>query len=176
MTFFDPEDSFLDWLLKYAKDRIVYDLGCGSAEFLVRIWRRGIRGIGIDKNADTLIEDPEVRRRTLCADTTEFQPLRRYENALMLFCRPSHDGWVSKTIYKIHPSCEILYISKPGNRHVDLPGIDAKRLLAPGCRMEDVWQLLRPLSELNDRDYARAGIDRLIAMRLGNDLMGDPDD
>jgi hypothetical protein len=172
MTFFQPEDTFLDWLKAYANDRIVYDVGCGNGEFLQRMWGKKIHAIGLDLYADENIKDETVRRLTMCTDARESLTLKRSKD-LLLFCRPSHTGWVAETLDNLGPDSEVLYISKPGNQYVDLVDFTVSLLPAPGLVEEQVLQVQRPFPRhRGPPDLVRAGVARFTAQveAAGEDL------
>lgn len=141
MVFFEPRDEFLVWLLTYAKDRVVFDVGCGTGVFLERMWQMGIKAIGVELYVHK-IENVTTRMRVFPQDARECSALRTMP-ALVLFCRPSHDGWVHDTIPLLHPESEVLYISKPGNEVMDVPyDVFTRELLdPPGCEEEYVWRV-----------------------------------
>lgn len=170
MTFFRPRDEFLPWLKAYARDRPVFDVGCGNGEFLKRMWAAGIKAMGIDKYGDQ-IEDLQVRMRTLCQDATDCKTLRTHAG-LVLFCRPNHTGWVADVVADhLHPDSEVLYISKPGNHFVDLPDFDVEKLAAPGLEVEEVRTVLKPYPKFGQPNYLLAGLARTLAMELGNTMI-----
>ena len=172
MTFFRPKTEFLAWLRAYARGRPAFDVGCGNGEFLTRMWDAGIKAMGVDKYADE-IADMRVRMRTLCQDAITCKTLKTYPG-LVLFCRPNHTGWVADTIAtNLHPDSEVLYISKPGNHFVDLPDFRVEELDAPGLEVEAVWKVLKPYPRFGRPNYLLAGLARTLAMRQGNDLIGD---
>jgi hypothetical protein len=72
----------------------------------------------------------------------------------------------------VHKNSEVLYISKPGNQHVDLPDFALEKLTAPGLDIETVWKVKQPypLSH-GDPDFYAAGMDRLQALLAGNTLI-----
>lgn len=172
-VFFNPRDEFLDWLQAHLGDRHAYDVGCGTGELLRRCWDRKIKIMGIDIRASEVITDLDTRRRVMSEDARRSNLLRT-QPGLVLFCRPSHSGWVAETITKIHKDSEILYISKPGNRHVDLPRFTTQRIIAPGCRVERVYRVLPPYP-IGPRavDHQLFIEDQLRAMLEGHDFIGD---
>lgn len=170
MTFFDPADEFLAWLKAHAGDRPVFDVGCGNCKLLERMWAAGIRAMGIDKYAYEHDVPMETLQRVLAQDATRCPTLANHPG-LVLFCRPNHTGWVADAVVKVHPDSEVLYVSKPGNQHVDLPRFTFEQLDAPGCRVEEVRRVLRPYPEFTEPNYFLAGAERLLAMYKGNPLV-----
>lgn len=150
-TFFRPDDSFLVWLKAYARDRPVFDVGCGNGEFLKRMWSAGIKAMGIDLNADQ-IEDFEIKCRTLWEDATKARVLKEYAG-LVLFCRPNHTGWVADTIVQLHTDSEVLYISLPGNDYIDLPEFKTEVVDAPGLISERAFRALKPYPVFERPNY-----------------------
>lgn len=171
-VFFAPGDAFLTWLKAHAGDRPVFDVGCGSGLFTERMWAVGIKALGIDRRAYDTVRHLATRLRTLQACATDCQTLRDHAG-LVLFCRPDHTGWVADAILKLHADSEVLYISKPGNRHVDLPEFKTEEVAAPGLKVERVYKVLKPYPRFSKPNYLFAGVERLLAMRDGNDMIGD---
>ncbi len=167
MTFFRPESVFLHWLKEYVGARPVFDVGCGECEFLQRMWDVGIKAMGIDKYAMNYIDVPmKVLMRVLGMDATQCKVLQEHAG-VVLFCRPNHTGWVADTIQLLHPDSEVLYISKPGNRHVDLPEYTTEVIEAPGCDLEVVYKVLKPYPKFAEPNYYLAGVERTLAMMDG---------
>lgn len=144
MTFFSPEDTFLAWLHKHAAGRVVFDVGTGNGVFLRRMQHAGIRAIGIEPFPEFsgLDKQLDMISSYICVPVEECAALRTTTNALVLFCRPSHNGWVALGIPYVHTSSEILYISKPHNLEIDLPETAVEEVAAPGIK-EKVWRIRR---------------------------------
>ena len=150
---------------------MVFDVGCGSGHFTERMWAVGVKAMGIDKNASVVVHRSSVMRRTLEQDAIGCKTLRDHAG-LVLFCRPDHSGWVADAILTLHEDSEVLYISKPGNRHVDLPEYKTEELAAPGLKVERVYKVLKPYPKFGKPNYLFAGVERLLAMQDGNDMIG----
>lgn len=145
-VFFDPEDSFIAWLKKYARGRIIWDVGCGEGALLRRLWKAGVKAIGVEPYPtwDLTPNNLDLIQRILPFKAEECSGLHRAENALILFCRPCHSGFVGKTLGKLHRSSTVLYVSKPENLRLDVPRCyGVRKLKAPGCVEESVWKVLR---------------------------------
>lgn len=172
IPFFQPLSAFIPWLKAYAGDRPVYDVGCGTGHLLKMMWAANIKAMGIDLYAD-FIKDREVRLRSMMGDARQVRVLREHPG-LVLFCRPSHDGWVAETICRnLHHESEVLYVSKPGNQFVDLVDFELEELPAPGLDIELVWKVKKPYPFIHgDPDYHAAAMSRLRAMMAGNSLIG----
>lgn len=150
----------------------MFDVGCGSGLFTERMWTVGIKALGIDKNADVAVKHRMTLMRTLRACAIDCNTLKTHPG-LVLYCRPDHTGWVADSILTLHEDSEVLYISKPGNRHVDLPEYKVDVLDAPGLRVEMVYKVLKPYPKFAKPNYLFAGVERLLAMQQGNDMIGD---
>lgn len=143
IRFFEPTPTFLDWLAGYARGRIVVDVGCGDGHLVRQLHKRSVKCMGIDpryrfervpRDLSSCILPMEGERCTL---------LKTTPNLLVLFCRPCHSDFVSRTIYILHPTDEVLYISKPCNVSVDLCDMDVAEIDAPECPEERVYRVVR---------------------------------
>jgi hypothetical protein len=136
IRFFEPTDKFLNWLAKYAGKRLVFDVGCGDGHITRELVKRKVKCLGIDpryrwepvpSRMHNLILPMEAERVSILATTPK---------SLVLFCRPCHNGFVLNTIRRLHPTTEVLYISKPKNLVVDTCDLDYDELAAPPCEEE----------------------------------------
>jgi hypothetical protein len=84
---------------------------------------------------------------------------------LIIMARPDHGGWVEKVVRWAHRDSEILYITKPENIDVDLPGFKLKVVDAPECNCEQVFQVDRTKMPpaRRHRDVSLEEIDELFA-------------
>lgn len=150
----------------------MFDVGCGSGLFTERMWAAGIRAMGIDARADVTVRHRATLLRTLRACAIDCSVLRTHAG-LVLFCRPDHTGWVADAVRTVHPDSEVLYVSKPGNRHVDLPEYRTEVVAAPGLGVELVYRVLKPYPEFSRPNYLLAGVERYFAMADGHDEFED---
>ena len=116
MTFFEPSKKFLDWLVKLAAGRPIIDCGCGDGHVTLALSDRGANVIGLDLYAR---DEWSLERNILLEmDANEF-PFPR--NAIVLFCRPCHGGWVEQVVRKAKQKAEvILYVGLEKNLEEDL--------------------------------------------------------
>jgi hypothetical protein len=112
-TFFNPRDSFLKWLKKHADGRIVWDVGCGNGVFLKRMHAAGVKVIGVEPEPDHsgIWRDITLLSSFFPQKAEECLTLHKAKDALILFCRPCHDGFVNRTLPLLDASSEILWIS-----------------------------------------------------------------
>ena len=144
MVFFNPTDEFVDWLVDRARDRIVIDVGCGEGALLTRLIDRNVKALGIEI-LPYATSDTRLITRIMPVDAEKCSSLQTIENALVLFCRPCHGGFVGRTMCKINPNNEVLYIGLKKNIMDDLQGFTRRIVDAPrGAEREVVRQVLLP--------------------------------
>jgi chaperonin GroEL len=153
--------------MKYLKDKIEDAVNATKAAIA-----EGIRAMGIDARADVTVRHRATLLRTLRACAIDCSVLRTHAG-LVLFCRPDHTGWVADAVRTVHPDSEVLYVSKPGNRHVDLPEYRTEVVAAPGLGVELVYRVLKPYPEFSRPNYLLAGVERYFAMADGHDEFED---
>jgi SAM-dependent methyltransferase len=143
--FFEPSDTFLDWLADYAGDRVVFDVGCGACHVTLALRARQVKALGIDPRYDWIEDMPrELMNAVLPFMAQECKPLLTTKNSLVLFCRPCHDGFVQDTIPMLPTTAEVLYISIPDNTALDLDGFCYTEVVeAPPCEVEKVFRVHR---------------------------------
>lgn len=151
MKFFQPSKRFMNWLAAYAGDRMTFDVGCGDGHILRSLHRRKVKAIGIEMNVDWY-PSYRTRRMFTCVipmAAEECSLLKNTENALVLFCRPSHNEFVHRTISLLHPTTEVLYISNPQNLGIDLDldHVEVAPVKSPKCREEVVYRVIRRKEE-----------------------------
>lgn len=144
MRFFEPTQAFLGWLAAYARDRLVFDVGCGAGHITLALRDRGVRVLGIDPRFAYVERVPlGLHNCILPVEARDCRLLREAQDSLVLFCRPCHSGFVADTIDVLPRTAEVLYISKPCNVAYDLPDFKVRVVRAPECPEERVYQVLR---------------------------------
>lgn len=146
MRFFEPSSRFLDWLAKYAAGRIVIDVGCGEGHIVRALGERGVKALGIDPMWEQTPDNVDLINRIIPLQAENVTCLGM-KNALVLFCRPCHSGFVEAAINRVHHTSEVLYISKPTNVVMDLGDYRGRELKTPRCKEEKVYQVQFVLAE-----------------------------
>lgn len=151
ITFLEPQDDWVRWLIDHAAGRLIVDVGCGNGQLTRAIVEAGYDGvIGLDMYWDferVLNMSPEDRERF----ATKYAPfeapceLTRAPDLLLVMARPSHGGWVGDVIRAADPTAEVLYVSMPHNVDVDLWADDLRvepvSTPAPGLDEERVYRV-----------------------------------
>lgn len=145
IRFFNPSAKWIDWLAKYAGDRIVVDVGCGDGHLVQELAKRKVKVLGIDPRYIWDDSMSPLFNMILPMEAQKAPVLRTQANMLVLFCRPCHSGFVQETIDILHPTAEVLYISKPCNVGEDIVDMDTEALKTPRCPEERVYRVLRPV-------------------------------
>jgi SAM-dependent methyltransferase len=145
MKFFEPTNEWLDWLTGYARGRLVFDVGCGEGHVLRALHARRVRAIGIEPRWEASRENLDLCNAIIPVEAEDCGALQRCSDALVLFCRPCHSGFVDRVIRKLNPDAEVLYVSKPENVGVDIDLSDYSALLvkSPKCPEERVYRITR---------------------------------
>lgn len=144
MIFFRPTRSFAKWVVDRAKGRLIIEAGCGEGHFLKKLVKAGGHAIGVDPwvSRETARDLFRLGIQTVAMEAEFFSLITQRDDCLLLFCRPCHDGFVARTLHA-NAGNEVLYISKPENILVDIPGyFRANRLNTPRCREERAFQIV----------------------------------
>lgn len=157
MIFFQPTEAFVKWLIDHAGPRSIIDVGCGHGHLLGCLWRAGCERVaGIDPLwSERYSQEPGFNYRE--SQRPDYIPGHRIVNAfaegspiiqqaancLLVIARPTHTGWVERTVRAVHPASEVLYISDPRNVKEDLGKLRATPLRTPrpGHERERVYQV-----------------------------------
>lgn len=147
MVFFRPTKKWIQWLIEYADNRIIVDVGCGEGELLKQLSKAGCdRWIGVDLY---IREDLREYFKGECVylleiNTIESTLLSKLDQCLFLFCRPCHGGFVMLTLFNLPANAEVLYVGKPGNLYYDFDyslAKDAILLKTPKLAEEKVYRI-----------------------------------
>jgi len=115
--FFQPDNTFIKWLVEYANGRVIIDCGAGTGYTTALINRNGGKAIAIEpmwtierkmfwiKNDINFHVFPEK------AETCSMIKDLGGDKAVLLFARPCHSGFVEATINIMPKGMEALYIS-----------------------------------------------------------------
>ncbi len=133
--FFQPSPDFVDWLARYARGRIVVEVGCGDAHLLRELMKRGVSCVGIEPNFYQLWAVDRTPMHVKTRDG-ELVPLLvtpksavgheiladRTKDILAISARPGCIGsdWLRETVKASAGEIEWLYIGKPSSMERDL--------------------------------------------------------
>ena len=113
-TFFHPTSKFIGHMAANYNGRLIYDIGAGVGHV-----SRALADAGLAVEALDLYHRDEEEFPITFADATthEFVP-----GSVVMFCRPSHDGYVAQTITTALTCkvAEIIYVGLPKNTAADL--------------------------------------------------------
>lgn len=138
MRFFLPKAKFVRYMTANYRGKLLYDVGAGVGHVA-----RALADEGLDVTALDLYHREEEQFPITIADVTAYT--YKAESVLM-FCRPSHEGFVEKTIGAAlkQDVREILYIGLSRNLPHDLR-VYRRRfqrvLCRVGVRGEDLYKL-----------------------------------
>jgi uncharacterized UPF0146 family protein len=140
MRFFVPRAKFVRYMAANYKGKLLYDIGAGVGHVA-----RALADSGLDVMALDLYRREEEQFPSTIADATSYA----YKaDSVLMFCRPSHEGFVEQTI-ETALQCgvrEIIYVGLAKNRRQDL-GVYSRwfrRLLRDvGAARENVYQFDR---------------------------------
>ena len=133
-TFFQPDDKLVNWLAEYAKNRVIFDIGCGNGHLLEKL--RDVAGykktIGIEpfydmeahleKMQNNLNNMVKILSQKVEDKMVESIIRAGKENILLVFARPCHSDFVENALSFKNKETEALYITVPENieRYDDL--------------------------------------------------------
>ena len=116
IRFFEPDEVMVNWLIEYAGDRFVFDIGCGDGFLVERINEiKPDKSYGIDIQWD--YSKPLLPIFPFNALETKL--VSKCTNSLVLFCRPCHSDWFEEAIKLLPDDIKVLYIGLPKNLSVD---------------------------------------------------------
>lgn len=140
-VFFKPNTEMAKWLIKYAGDRIIVDIGCGPKfPLLQQLASNGFtKSCGIDPHLDQtemmkyrIQHDMDMGFHLLPGEGQRWADMYQDgEKMLLLFCRPCHSDFVEACLKLKGPNVEALYITIPDNikKYNDLGIFDERKVL-----------------------------------------------
>ena len=115
--FFQPDNTFIKWLVEYANGRVIIDCGAGTGYTTALINRNGGKAIAIEpmwtieRKMFWIKNDINFRVFVEKAETCSMIKDLGGDKAVLLFARPCHSGFVEATINIMPKGMEALYIS-----------------------------------------------------------------
>jgi len=144
LEFFQPDNTYVEWIRDYANGRVIIDVGTGSGRLTHYLQSAGARVIGIEPFFD-MDKLSEYNRWAIMNERPMVQILgKKIEDCgslikgqgnkiLILFARPCHSDFVTNTLNMKDSETEVLYITKPDvvANYLDLGGYDDQKVLIP---------------------------------------------
>lgn len=156
--FFRPDNTFINWLVKYANGRVICDVGSGSGHLLNKLADAGGKVLGIEPYWDA--EDNlaltklrlESGKGLINILPRKVEECERFiksmgDKCILLFCRPCHSDFVETALSYRAEGCEALYITMPDNwtKYNDLGAYRANATLIEhegwSADREKVWSI-----------------------------------
>lgn len=116
--FFIPDTTMLKWLKEYANGRLILDIGSGDGHITRSLHKLGAKVMGLEPLAEyNGMEFVNTGVRIMPWKIEEHPTffVGRGDKVLLLFARPCHSDFVSKTLDMKDPETEALYITLPEN-------------------------------------------------------------
>ncbi len=143
MTFFEPSAAYAAWLVDFAAERPIIDVGSGDGDLLCKLKAAGQRKLcGIEPSLC------EERRRfyqendlvVLERFAEDLGSLLGHPGQVIVFARPCHGGFVEAALPLISDESDVLYVGLPKNLRLDIPrGFATTKIETPLCREEHTW-------------------------------------
>jgi hypothetical protein len=139
--YFNPTPVFIRWMQAHFKDKLICEIGAGVGHVSKALSEAGLRVTALDLAPRTAsVSEFDVIK----ADSTHY-PFEK--DSVVMFCRPSHSGFVEKTLTKAIQShvSHILYVGLTKNLQDDLGSLHdrftKRRIGRVGHSGECVWEL-----------------------------------
>jgi hypothetical protein len=138
-VFFKPTPLFVRWMKTHHSGQHVFDVGCGTGNTASMLAKAGMKVTAIDLAPRTESEFDVIK-----ADAAEYA---FEKGAVLLFCRPCHNGFVEKTLNKgiMCGVADIVYVGLTKNLQDDLGSLHERftkrRIGIVGHSDERVWDL-----------------------------------
>lgn len=125
--FFKPNTQFVKWLIEYAGDRIILDVGCGATFPLTQqLYFNGAKKlVAIDPEIDHMQYELFRYTKLKLGDSVHILPgdiekwksiiQSKHQDMLVICARPCHNDWVENMLDLKGDNVEVLYITLPEN-------------------------------------------------------------
>jgi hypothetical protein len=137
--FFHPTAHFIRWMKNHHGTQHIYEVGAGVGNLSEMLAEAGLHVTAIDVAPRDQSEFPVIR-----GDSTQYQ---FEKDSLVLFARPSHNGFVRKTILRALNSGvrTVIYVGLQRNVRQDLGGyyceFTKRKIRNIGHADEEVWEM-----------------------------------
>lgn len=122
--FFEPDQEFVEWLIEYSGDRMIFEVGCGDGHLLSLLHEHGkAKCFGCDPGFD-LMAYMNIRKEGKMIQVLPHaieSPMMKGiveklgDNMLMVIARPCHSDFVENALALKKEGAEALYITVPEN-------------------------------------------------------------
>jgi len=141
MIFFEPTREWVRWLIGFAAERPIIDVGCGDCRLLDMLnEEKYLKMCGVDPLVDCdIISEYILKGIQVIPLRAEELMLCDYSDQVFVFARPSHTGFVASVLERSENNVH-LYVSKPENVKIDIPKhYVVKELETPFLRCEKTY-------------------------------------
>jgi hypothetical protein len=144
LEFFQPDNTYVEWIRDYAAGRVIIDVGTGGGRLTHYLQSVGAKVVGIEPffNMDKL---SEYNRWAIMNGHSMVQILgKKIEDCgslikgqknkiLLLFARPCHSDFLVNTLNMKDSETEVIYITTPQvvEKYKDLGDYDEQKVLIP---------------------------------------------
>jgi hypothetical protein len=124
---FKPDILFVHWLIAYAGDRMIVDVGCGQGHLVRMVKKFGGKAMGLEPNFDyTAYIKLRAMKGNLETSINEILPYSIQDaselikgmgnKAMLIFAKPCYGNFVETGLNIMSDDMEALYITIPENR------------------------------------------------------------
>jgi hypothetical protein len=121
-VFFNPSDKTLEWIVEYAKDRFIVDVGAGSGHLAWRLNEKGAKIMCIEPLFEPFKSTSEFIRKgiqwfphTVEDSENLIKGISDSGKAIFMFARPCHSDFVENCLDMLKEGTESLYITRREN-------------------------------------------------------------
>lgn len=116
-VFFKPNNKFIKWLTNYAKNRLIFEAGCGTDPYLLKKLTNKTPAIGCDPHYN--YQHRTTGLQVIPMEINDCKPIiekiQTKTNILFITARPNHSGWLTDIPKLMKPGDEWLYIGLKRN-------------------------------------------------------------
>lgn len=143
MNFLEPNKELVDWLIGFAGDRHIVEVGCGRCALIDALVETGrVKAMGIEPHYFYYFPEGQVIRSYVLPLYAQDLNLDAFENSLTVCARPDHGGWVEEVLDRMPANSQFLYLGLEKNVELDLGDFPRDQVDPPECEGYEVAYLL----------------------------------